>query len=51
MLSIKKCREILGDEAINMADEELTELREQLYNMVELIWDDWIEDKNRKLSS
>jgi len=45
MLSIEKCREILGDEAVNIQDEELIELRRQLYNMVELIFDDWLNGK------
>ena len=47
MIPIQKCREVLGDQATGMTDEELTELRQQLYGMVELIFDDWFENSSK----
>ena len=47
MIPIEKCREILEDNATGMTDKELIELRNQLYGMVELIFDDWLENRNK----
>ncbi len=44
MLSIEKCREILGDKAIDMSDEQIIELRDSLYNLGEMALDQYFED-------
>ena len=41
MISIEKCREILGD---NMTDLEVERLRESLYAMVDSILDNYFEE-------
>ncbi len=43
MLSIEKCREILEDNATNMSDEQITELRDSLYVLGETALDDYFE--------
>ena len=46
MLSIERCREILGEE---MQDSEVLRLRESLYAMVESILDNYFEEFNGKI--
>lgn len=36
MLSIKECRQLLGDESSGLSDREVTELRDQLYAVARL---------------
>jgi len=45
MLSIKECREELGELAEGMSDERTAELRDTLYVIVESILDDYIDQK------
>lgn len=44
MLSIEKCRELLGDTAIDMPDEKITEIRDSLYTLGEISLDQYFED-------
>ena len=39
MLSIDRCREILGDEASDLTDEEVREVRDSLYGFAHLACD------------
>lgn len=47
MISIEKAREILGDKAKNMSDKELEQLRNDLYRMVGLALDHYIDSDVR----
>ncbi len=44
MLSIEKCREILGKEAVDMSDERIMELRDSLYVLGKMALDQYFED-------
>lgn len=46
MISIERCKEILGEK---MSDSEVERLREALYTMVESIMDDYFEAFNGKI--
>lgn len=46
MISIERCKEILGE---NMPDSEVERLREALYAMVESIMDNYFEEFNGKI--
>ena len=48
MLSIEKCREILGNIAVDMSDEKIIELRDNLYGLGELALDDYFESLKKK---
>ena len=39
MLSIEKCRELLGE--TNLSDEQISDLRESLYTIIENILDEY----------
>jgi len=45
MIPITKFKELLGDEAKDMSDEEIEELRSCQYAWAEFIFDDWAEKK------
>jgi len=47
MLPIEKCREILGDTAIGMSDEQIIEVRNSLYELGEMALDQYFEDFNK----
>lgn len=47
MLSLKQLREI-DPSLSHLSDEELIEIRDKLYELGELIWDDWIESKKKE---
>lgn len=48
MLSIEQLR-LVDSTLKNLTDEELEEIRKELYDLGQLIWDDWLEEKiNRK---
>lgn len=44
MLSIEKCRQVLGDRAIDMTDEQIMKVRDSLYALVEMTLDQYFED-------
>lgn len=44
MFTIEKCREVLGYTAIDMSDEQITELRDSLYVLGEMALDQYFED-------
>ena len=46
MISIERCKEILGEK---MSDSEVERLREALYAMVESIMDNYFEEFNGKI--
>ena len=46
MISIERCKEILGEK---MPDSEVEQLRESLYAMVESIMDNYFEEFNGKM--
>ena len=46
MISIERCKEILGEK---MPDSEVEQLRESLYAMVESILDNYFEEFNGKI--
>ena len=48
MIPIEDLRKLLPEDAHNMTDEELIKLREQFYDMGQLIFDDWLENRKRK---
>ena len=48
MLSIKKYRELLGDVANSMSDEEVEKLREEQYRFVEIALNIWIDENLSK---
>lgn len=43
MISLERCKEILKDES--MTDEEVGQLRDALYGMVESIVDDYLKER------
>ncbi len=43
MLSIEDCREHLGNDGKDLSDEELEKLRDSLYQLSEIILDDYLE--------
>jgi len=45
MLSISKCRKELGDVAKNFSDEEVKKVRDTQYQLAEIIFDKWLEDR------
>lgn len=45
MLSIEQTRKILGKNAEGMTDEQLTEIRDGYYHLVNIIFDKWQEDR------
>lgn len=47
MIPLPKFKELLGYEAIDMMDEEIEKLRDHQYAWANLIFDDWLEKKNR----
>ena len=48
MIPIPKFKELLGDEAKNMTDKEIEELRNAQYAWASLIFEDWAEKKGLK---
>ena len=48
MIPLPKFKELLGDEAINMTDKKIEELRDAQYAWASLIFEDWAEKKGLK---
>lgn len=44
MIPIEKCKEILGDNAIDLSDEQIIELRDSLYVLGEMALEQYFED-------
>jgi len=51
MLSLERCREILGDEARHLSDSELERVREETYALAKLLIQAYREHKKNTLSS
>ena len=51
MLSIEQTRKILGDKAKDLTDEQLTEIRDGFYNLANVIFDKWMDDRKKKKTS
>ena len=49
MISVEKCRELLGDAGLSLTDEEILTLRDQLYVLADIALD--IAQKKQKESS
>lgn len=47
MLSIEECRKLI-DGGDNMSDEEIKEIRDELYKLADICWDQWVIDKKLK---
>lgn len=45
MLSIEQTKKILGKNADGLTDEQLTEIRDGYYHLVNIIFDKWQEDR------
>lgn len=43
MFSLEKCRKI--DPSLNLSDEKLTVMRDKLYELGQLIFEDWLEQR------
>ena len=48
MLSIKRVRELLSDEGKNMSDEKVEEIRDEFYNLSNIIFEKWLEERRLK---
>lgn len=48
MLSIEQTRKILGKKAKGLTDEQLTEIRDGFYNLANIIFDKWLDERNKK---
>jgi len=45
MLSIERVKELLNDP--NLSDKEIEEIRDGFYNLSELIFEQWMEDRKK----
>ena len=45
MISLEECRKHLPETELEISDERLIELRRQIYNLCELILEDYLEQK------
>lgn len=45
MISLAKFKELLGDEAIGLTDEEIEEIRDAQYKFARLAFDKWAQEK------
>jgi len=49
MLSVERCREILGDKAASMTDAQIEEARDQLYALARIVIEMYTDQKTRRL--
>ncbi|MDD2495081.1 MAG: hypothetical protein PHE29_07815 [Tissierellia bacterium] len=49
MISLEKFKDLLGEEAQGLTDEEIEEIREAQYKFVQLAFDEWVREKGIKL--
>jgi len=45
MISISKCRELIGPKGQDLTDQEVEEIREKLYELASLAFEDWWQQK------
>lgn len=48
MLSIEKMKKLLPKEDKNLSDEEIIKIRDKFYELGQLIFDVWLDEKNKK---
>jgi hypothetical protein len=48
MLSIKKFKASLGEQEKNMTEKEIVRLRDEMNSWANLIFDCWLEERNKK---
>lgn len=48
MLGIEEIRETLGEDGKNLTDKRIEEIRNSLYELGEIIFDDWLENKKKQ---
>lgn len=48
MISIEKFKQLLGSEAQNLTDKEIEQIRDSQYQLDDIAFDMWQEDKNNK---
>jgi len=48
MISISKCRKLIGDKAEKMTNKEVEEVRDQFYKLADLAFDSWLENKKQE---
>lgn len=50
MISLEKCKELLEDNAQKYTDEEIEQIRDDLYQLVELAFESWKQGRlNKKI--
>lgn len=49
MISIERTRELLPEETKGLSDEEVAEIRDATQMLAELIFDQWMEDRKKKI--
>lgn len=47
-MTLQEFKDTLGDDAKDLSEEEIIELKNSLEQMVELCWDAWLEEKVNK---
>lgn len=45
MITIEKFKQLLGSEAQNLTDKEIEEIRDSQYQLADIVFDMWWEDK------
>ncbi len=48
MISIEKFKQLLGSEAQNLTDKEIEQIRDSQYQLADIAFDMWQEDKKDK---
>lgn len=48
MISMEKCRELIGEKAESMTDDEIARIREDLYGLAELALESYFEKKKNE---
>jgi len=46
MLSVERVKELINDP--NLSDKEIEEIRDQMYMLTELIFEQWMEDRKKE---
>jgi len=49
MLSVERCREILGDKAAGMTDAQMEQARDQLYVLARIVIDMYHDEEKRRM--
>ncbi len=45
MISLEKFKDLLGEEARGLTDEEIEEIRDAQYKFAQLAFDEWVQEK------